>query len=460
MSGLIERVGISVFVQMILESWNELFLLLLIIVMQVGKHRDKSNELVSRVKIPLTDELIVFYSAIFVYNLANIITLLYGGHDIAGAYHIMRIGVFCYYLVGAFLTVFFLDVIKRYIARKNNDKGLERVIVGFQLMEVPNLFLLLATPFTNALYSIGSANEYERSWGYYLWQGITMITFLFIGIAAVLYRKKTDRFIKQVIAVAFLFPMAGFLMSLTFSGFNFNNIMVSVSELLMFMLYEKNKTDVALRSGYELEKAKTELAQARLDLMQAQIKPHFINNAMTAVQEVCYTDPERAAELIEHFARYLRNNINATNTSLPIDFKDEVQAVREYLAIEYADTNKRFRFEFDIRCDSFKVPALSIEPLVENAVKHGIDRYSEEGKVVLASFETEEAYHVEIRDSGEGFSLDPETLGKGGIGLKNTEQRLKKMCGGSLGIRRENGWTVAEITIPKPQEVSYDNSNT
>ena len=453
MNDLAQRVGFPMLIQIIIECWNELFLLLLIVVMQVGRQRDKSNELVSRVKIPFTAELIIFYSAIFVYNLANIITLIYGGLDSESAYYVMRIGVFCYYLVGAFQTVFFLDVIKKHIARKNGDKVLERVIIGFQLLEVPNVLMLLATPFTNALYSIDAANEYHRSWGYYVWQGITILTFLFIGVVTVLYRKQTDSFVKRIIAVAFLFPMAGFLMSMVSTGFNFNNIMVSVSELLMFMLYEKNKTEVTLKYGYELEKAKTELAEARLTLMQAQIKPHFINNAMIAVQEVCCTDPERAAELIEHFARYLRNNINATNTSLPIDFKDEVQAVREYLAIEYADTSKKFKFEFDIKCESFKVPALSIEPLVENAVKHGIDRYSDEGRVILASFETENAYHAEIRDNGGGFEVSDETLGKGGIGLKNTEERLKKMCGGSLDIRRDNGWTVAEIIIPKAKEV-------
>ena len=236
MNELIQHIGYPLLIQIIIECWNELFLLLLIIVMQVGRYRDRADALVSKVKIPLTAELMIFYTAIFFYNFADIIILLYGGHDSRGAYYVMRIGVFCYYLIGAFQTVFFLDVIKKHIARRNNDKWLERVIIGFQLLEVPNVLLLLSTPFTNALYTIDTGNEYSRSWGYYLWQGITILTFLFIGAVSVLYRKKTDRFIKQIIAIAFLFPMAGFLMSLTFSGFNFNNIMVSASELLMFML--------------------------------------------------------------------------------------------------------------------------------------------------------------------------------------------------------------------------------
>lgn len=452
MSELLKRIGIPTFVQLILECWNELFLLLLIVVMQVGKMKDRSDELVSRVKIPLTVELIVFYAAVFIYNFANIITLIAEGNDTLSSYYIMRIGVFCYYLLGAFQTLFFLQVTKTYVADRNDNKRLGRIIFGFQLLELPNLFLLAITPFTGALYFIDGQNVYNRAWGYYLWQGITIPTFVFIGAAAILYRKQTDSFIKKIVVVAFLFPTIGFLMSMVSSELNFNNIMVSVSELLMFMLYEKNKTEVTLKYGCALEKAKTELAETRLTLMQAQIKPHFINNAVTAVQEVCYTDPERAAELLDHFARYLRNNINATSSIAPVPFRNEVQAVKEYLAIEYADTGKKFSFDFDIRCDSFGVPALSIEPLVENAVKHGIDRYSEEGRVVLASFETAEAYHVEIRDNGAGFDLNAETLGKGGIGLKNTEERLRMMCGGTLEIKRSEGWTVAEIIIPRAKE--------
>lgn len=454
MKELAERIGYPMLIQIIIECWNELLLLLLIVIMQIGKHRDRSDELVSKVNIPLTNELIFFYAAILFYNFANIITLFYEGHDSPDSYYVMRIGVFVYYLVGAIQTVFFLYVIKKYIARKNNNKRLENVITGFQLLELPNVLLLIATPFSNALYSFSEKNEYLRSWGYYVWQGITILTFLFIGAVAVLYRKQTDGFMKRVIAVAFLFPIIGFLLSMISSEFNFNNIMVSVAELLLFMLYEQNKTDVTLRYGYELERAKTELAETRINLMQAQIKPHFINNAMIAVQEVCYTEPERAAELIGHFAKYLRNNINASTNGSPVDFMDEVQAIKEYLAIEYADTTKKFSFEYELGCSAFKVPALSIEPFAENAVKHGIDRYSADSRVILRSYEDDNAYHIEVRDNGKGFDMNPETLGKGGIGFKNAEDRLRLLCGGSIEIKRDDGWTVVEILIPKTRSES------
>lgn len=145
MNELLQRVGFPVLIQIIIEGWNEIFLLLLIIVMQVGKHGDKSNELVNKVKIPLSGELNIFYVAIYLYNFANITTIIYEGLDSTTARYVMKIGVFCYYLVGVFLTVFFLDAIKTYIAKKNNDKRLRciSIITGFQLLEVLNLLLLL-----------------------------------------------------------------------------------------------------------------------------------------------------------------------------------------------------------------------------------------------------------------------------------------------------------------------------
>lgn len=198
-----------------------------------------------------------------------------------------------------------------------------------------------------------------------------------------------------------------------------------------------------------LHKSEMELERSRYDLMMSQIKPHFINNAMTAVQELCYEEPEKAAELIRHFSHYLRNNIEATSGGKPIPFYKEVEAIREYLALEYADSAKKFRFDFDLRCTSFMLPALTVQPLVENAVKHGIDRYSESSRVVLYSGEAEDAYHIEVRDNGVGFEQNAETLGKGGIGLQNSVERLRIMCGGELKIDRTDGWTIIKITIPK-----------
>ena len=459
MSAVAERIGFITLIRVIIESWNELFLIILIAAMQVSKNTNASDEHKKKIKIPLTHELLIFFSASFVYSLCNIITALLYDVNSPVLHLVVTVSVFMYYVTGSFQTLFFLQVIKIHIAHKLSNDKLKKAITAFQLLQIPLYILLLITPFTNAIYKLSDNNLYQRSWGFYIWQGATIITFVFIGVIIISKWKNIDSFLKKIIVTASVFPMLGFVGSLFLSEFSLNSFTVVITAFIMFLLYEKNKTEVIIRYEKAFEKAKTELAEAQLTLMQAQIRPHFINNAMLAIQELCYTEPQRAAEVLDHFARYLRNNINATNSTYPIPFAEEVQAVNEYLAVEYADTSKVFQFEFDLKSKEFKVPALSVEPLIENAVKHGIDRYSSTGKVILSSFETDEAYHIMIKDNGNGFDMNDETLGKGGIGLKNTEQRLKLMCSGRLEIKHDNGWTIAEITIPKVQEDNNDNGN-
>lgn len=453
MTELLERIGIPMFIQITIESWNELFLLLLIIAMQVGKFKDKSDELANKVKIPLTSELVIFYSAVFLYNFANIITIIYGGHDSAAAYYIMRIGVFCYYLIGAFQTVFFLEVIKTYIAKENHDKRLERVIIGFQLLEVPNLLLLLITPSVKALYFLDANNEYNRLWGYYLWQGITIITFAFIGAVVFFYRKKTDRFINRIIAVAFVFPMLGFLISIVSAPFNFNNIMVSVSELLIFMLYEKNKTDVTIRSVYELEQSKRELEQSKVRLLVAQIQPHFIFNCLATIQALCYVDSKSAADSINVFGDYLRANIDSISSDDFISFSSEMKHVEQYVKLERISTDISINVIYELEIQDFMIPPLTIQPIVENAIKHGaLTRRDGSGMVKIRTEEIEDKIRITITDNGKGASLTKKQKEHQSVGIQNVSQRLALKCSGTLKQKISENGAVSVIEIPRITE--------
>ena len=447
MNDLIERLGIPVFMQMTIECWNELFLLLLIIVMQISKFKDKFDELASRVKIPLTNELIIFYSAIFLYNFADIITLVHYGQDNIASYYIMRIGVFFYYLTGAFQTVFFLEVIKTHIAKKNQDKRLERVITGFQLLEAPNLLLLLITPFANALYFIDAYNNYNRSWGYYVWQGITIATFVFIGAVAFIYRKKTDSFIRRIIGIAFLLPMAGFLLNFIFPKFNFNNIMVSVSELLMFMLYEKSKTDVTIRNAYELEKNKQELEQSKVRLLVAQIQPHFIYNSLMALQAKSIDNPV-VYEGIKNFGDYLRSNFTAMTDNELISFEDELKCIKAYLRLEKLNFGDKLKVEYDLEINRFMLPALCVEPLVENAVRYGISTYTKGGTVQIIVRDEIDCIEIEVKDDGSGGNkLTDAQQNRKSIGLENVRLRLRSSGMGELILSQDETGTSAIVRL-------------
>lgn len=447
MNGLIERLGVSMFVQITIECWNELFLLLLIIVMQISRHKDRYDRFAGNVKIPLTNELIIFYLAIFLYNFVNIITLIFSGQDSVASYYIMRIGVFCYYLIGAFQTLLFLEVAKTYIAKKNNDKRLERVITAFQFLEVPNLLFLLITPSTGILYFIDEHNNYNRSWGFYVWQGITIITFVFIGAILLLYRKKTDLFIKQIITVAFVLPMAGFLMSFFYDSFNFNNIMVSVSDLLMFILYEKNKTEVTIQNAHELEKSKQELEQSKVRLLVAQIQPHFIYNSLMALQAKSIDNPV-VYEGIKNFGNYLRSNFTAMADNELISFEDELKCIRAYLRLEELNFGDKMKVKYDLELNRFMLPALCIEPLVENAVRYGIGTYSKGGTVQIIVRDEEDYIEIEVKDDGSGGNkLTDAQKNRKSIGLENVRLRLKASGMGELMLSQDETGTSAIVRL-------------
>ena len=140
MPELIERIGLARSIQIVIEVWNELILLLLLSTMLIGIREDKTNELIKQVRIPLTKELVVFYAAVFLYDLCNIMDNLFGGLPTAFSYFVIRFGVFGYYLIGGFQTVFFLQVIKKHIAEALENERLRNIITGFQLLQIQEPF--------------------------------------------------------------------------------------------------------------------------------------------------------------------------------------------------------------------------------------------------------------------------------------------------------------------------------
>ena len=204
MTELIQRVGYPMFIQMVIEFWNELILIMLTTIMLVGKSLDRHNELIKKTKIPLTNELIVFYFTAFFYNLFDISNRIL--EKTSSEPFLFVTVVFMYYAVGEFLTLLFLQVIKKYVAEKNGNQKLKRAVSAVQLFNMVNYIMLAVNPFTNVLYTISGNNIYERSWGYYLWQGISIASFVFIFVILLAERKRVDVFIKRIFIVSEVFP--------------------------------------------------------------------------------------------------------------------------------------------------------------------------------------------------------------------------------------------------------------
>ena len=203
------------------------------------------------------------------------------------------------------------------------------------------------------------------------------------------------------------------------------------------------------RTNAKNQKLEMELDNSHTALMLSQIKPHFIYNVLGTIREFCEEEPKKAAELVQKFSMYLRGNFTEMDNQTPVSVAKEVEHVKHYVDIEMI----RFpdmMVEYDIQNDEFLVPALTIQPLVENAIKHGLMGLETAGKVKVSSYETDKYYEVCVQDDGVGFDESVFYDGKKHIGIANIRRRIEAMCGGNLTIDSVKGQgTTAIIRIPK-----------
>lgn len=205
------------------------------------------------------------------------------------------------------------------------------------------------------------------------------------------------------------------------------------------------------RSRLEAEKnlVEAELKESRISIMLSQIQPHFIYNTLGTIERMCLKDPQKAFDLVRNFSLYLRGNFSELDSVTPIRFADEIKHVEYYVNIE------KVRFpdmsiEYDVEATEFVLPALSVQPLVENAIKHGLMRLETGGTVKIHSYETPTHFCIEVTDDGVGFDTGAPIDEKKHVGLRNIRGRLKAMVNGALVMESKPGvGTKAIIMIPK-----------
>lgn len=173
------------------------------------------------------------------------------------------------------------------------------------------------------------------------------------------------------------------------------------------------------------------MAEQQIQIMMSQIQPHFLYNTLSTIQALCKTDPEKAFSTTEKFGTYLRQNLDSLSLPNLIPVAKELEHTRIYAEIE-AIRFPFFRMEYDTPELDFLIPALTVQPLVENAIRHGI-RIRKEGVISIVTRKTAAYYEITVTDNGKGFDAEMTDLSDGThIGLKNVRERVERMCGGTL----------------------------
>lgn len=258
-----------------------------------------------------------------------------------------------------------------------------------------------------------------------------------------------------ILAVGVLADIVAFYVKGNSSGLPFTLLAMLVYCLIiggkMMTSYVQQEKQLAEKDRILAEQER-QLTESRIATMVSQIRPHFIYNTLGSIEQLCELQPEAAAKLVHDFSCYLRGNFGQMDNPAPIRLSQEMKHVRHYVSIEqirFPDIEIRF----DIQSGDFLLPALSVQPLVENAIKHGLMKLPHGGTVTISSWETDTHAFVSVEDNGAGFDTKILLDERKHIGLRNIRGRVEVMCGGTLTVESTPGaGTKVLISIPKEAE--------
>ena len=201
-----------------------------------------------------------------------------------------------------------------------------------------------------------------------------------------------------------------------------------------------------------LRKQEQEIKDTRVQALISQIRPHFIYNTLTSVYVLCREDPELAMQVIQDFTTYLQHNFSAISATDPVSFTDELSHTKAYVAVEALRYGDKLSVEYILDYTAFRLPPLTLQPLVENAIKHGLGAGVGPEHITIHTWTEAGKALITVEDNGPGFDTDAADS-EVRVGLKNVEERLELMCGGTLDVRSSIGkGTLVTITIPQSRE--------
>lgn len=214
--------------------------------------------------------------------------------------------------------------------------------------------------------------------------------------------------------------------------------------VLLFLYFHKEITK-------QLAMKEMELKESRLAIMVSQIQPHFMLNSLNTIYHLCDKDVKQAKQAISDFSDYLQHILSSVNRKTPVRFEEELQNVKMYLSLEKLRFGEDVKVVYHIETTDFFVPALSVQPLVENAVKHGLCQKEGGGTITIETKECDDCFQIMISDDGVGFDKTKEPDdGRLHVGIPNVRQRIESMCSGTLTISSKPGeGTRVTVRLPK-----------
>ena len=390
-----------------------------------------------------------------VYMLTDILAVYFRGSSTIAGGIVVRLANFFYYVIGVCLTCMVGEY--QWALMKEGGKKFDfparRYIYVIRYVAIAMILLTVLTQYFNIFYYFDSENYYSRGRYFLLYEVMHMCLFLTQLLFTIKSRKVLPRLEYMGLLCFCLVPTVCTLIQALFYGSFFGNISVAACVILLSMIALR-------RQSLVLQEREKELHDMRINLLVSQIQPHFIFNSLTAIQSEIIDNPEEAYDSISDFSDFLRGVMTTMSQKDTITVEEDLKTAHGYMKIEQMRFKDKIHFEEYIEDSGFLVPPLTIQPILENAIRHGIRKKGYEGTVTLSIRKEGGCHIIGITDDGVGF--DPAAVyndDKPHIGLENVRSRIESICGGKMYIRSSPGkGTTVLMQFPEKETEGVDQS--
>ena len=392
-------------------------------------------------------------------GIADAVAWIFDGNPLKTAFFAVRISTFLLFLFQNIL-IQYGTAYYRYlmITAKTSGEERKKIMKTWNgLMSFVSLccsitvILVIVSQFFPILYAFDDNNSYYRlplSVIQQILPAVSMFVLLFFAFRDRKHLYKED-FSCLILCIA-LSVISAVSMALHY-GISMSVFVSDICALFMFVSYEIFGGHVAARREVEIAERDADIAHQKIRIMQNQIRPHFIFNSLLAIKQLCVEDPNTAADALQHFASYLRVNLEAMTDERLVPFERELDCIREYVALEQADPANEFQVVYDLSFVDFEIPLLTVEPMVENAIRHGLASRKKDGIVRIKTYQENGMATILVEDNGSGYGSETRQQAEHrSVGIANVKERLKMQCGGDLSIINTGRGTIVKIDIPLP----------
>lgn len=424
------------YVHIAMELWGVIFCLIAALSAFLG-HSIEKNKKRLMLALQLLTSLML---------LADAYAWMYRGVATQTGYYMVRISNFAVYVINYTTLSVFTMLLSKYLTEDQRRRSRIRRGLIYALSAVM-ITLMIVSQFKNIFYFFDVRNYYHRNEQWFWITQVAGIAGILIGLSIILQFQKSFSRMARIGFLSYpLLPVAALIIQISFYGISLLSMAITISMLLMYVVSIIEQNHNSIRQEHEL-------ADMKIAVMLSQIRPHFIFNTLTTIRYLIRKKPDEAVEAIDEFSKYLRANLESLSSDVLIPFTKELEHVKNYVAIEKRRFGERINVLYDIDEEGFVIPGLTLQPLVENAIKHGITQKKEGGTVIIRTGRREGGYTVLVIDDGVGFEIGADYAADSSrqhIGINNVKSRLKNACGGTLKIESTPGCgTSAEIFIPE-----------